>query len=113
MKRRRFTGKKDMIGRKIYEGDYVELHTCVVNERLYKKHPECAGLYRVEYSNQFCKFLLRVIKKAWGDIWFTTKEEARKNDVDPRCPAMSIETNDLGNFNICKVIDYDKKVSKS
>lgn len=99
-----FTGKKDLNGKKICNGDFVELvFAHQVDGRMPK---ESYGVYKVEWSNRQACFNLRVIRKNWLDSAFRTKEEARKTTIDPRCPAISILTQPLGRYNICRIIDY-------
>jgi hypothetical protein len=62
------------------------------------------GAYEVFYKDRDAAFYLRVIKKSWGDYWFTTKEEAEKEAIDPNISCISIEELPIGDFNRLIVI---------
>jgi len=95
----RFTGKKDALGNKIFEGDVVDLST-QVNE--HKGMPSKShGAYEVFYKDKAAAFYIRVLKKSWGDHWFTTKQEAKKRTIDNNFNLLYtvIEELPIGNFN--------------
>jgi uncharacterized phage protein (TIGR01671 family) len=98
----KYTGKRDIFGNKIFEGDVVDLST-QINE--HKGMPSNShGAYEVFYSDRAAAFYLRVIKKSWGDICFITQEEANKLTIDPKCPHIAIEESPIGDFNRLIVI---------
>lgn len=93
-----FTGKLDIEGKEIYEGDYVELHYAHGNDL-------GRGLYEVFWGN--CGFELKCHKKAWGDVIFQLPEENKFQEENGKYFVPSkvvIDTMPLGRFNICKVI---------
>ncbi len=106
----RYTGKKDIFGNKIFEGDVVNLST-QINEQ--KGMPSNShGAYEVFYNERAAAFYFRVIKKSWGDHWFITQEEANQLTIDPNCPHITIEELPIGDFNRLIVIGNIFHVAK-
>jgi hypothetical protein len=95
-----YTGKVDLSGNKIYVGDIVQLESAVNDNG--KFPTEAFGRYEVVWRKN--SFQLKVLKKGWFDLWFTTKEEAVEKTIDPRCPAIAIEYQPLQGFNICRIV---------
>ena len=94
-----FTSYIDIDGNDIYEGDIVELiyaAQCGVNNP-----PESLGRYVVIWD-EYRGYRLRVIIKNWYDSEVVTEAEAKRQTIDPLCPAMVFLERDIPQ--ICRVI---------
>ena len=94
-----FAGYIDENDNDIYEGDIVELiyaAQCGVNNP-----PESLGRYVVIWD-EYRGYRLRVIIKNWYDLEVVTEAEAKRQTIDPLCPAMVFLERDIPQ--ICRVI---------
>ena len=93
-----FTGKQDIEGQDIYEGDLVCMHLGRDNNI----YPEFAGIYEVIFEDTM--FKLSVIKRNWLDTFFKTKKDVQMETIDPACPPIAITKLPLTNFGVCRII---------
>ena len=93
-----FTGKQDIEGQDIYEGDLVCMHLGRCNNI----YPESAGVYEVIFEDTM--FKLSVIKRNWLDTFFKTKKDVQMETIDPACPPIAITKLPLTNFRVCRII---------
>jgi len=93
-----FTGKQDIEGQDIYEGDLVCMHLGRCNNI----YPESAGVYEVIFEDTM--FKLSVIKRNWLDTFFKTKKDVQMETIDPACPPIAITKLPLTNFDVCRTI---------
>lgn len=102
----RFTGKIDINGIKIFEGDIVALHLAANHHIINSpKFEETLGKYEVLWSDRHCAFKLKVIKKNWFDSSFRTEEEMKRETIDWEiCPGIIINENYLSNYGSLEVI---------
>lgn len=90
----RCSGKEDLNGQFIFEGDIVRLNLASNPPDL----DEAKGVYEVIYNTLAGQFELKVHKNNWFCMRFITVEEAKKLTSNPKRPFIAILTQPLSIF---------------
>ncbi len=101
-----YTGKLDIEGNEICEGDLVEFVLAVqthpeTGER--QGPPDSFGVYEVFYRPNWAGFALKAIRLNWMDCWFDKKLESLGAKSRGPCNTEFL-AQPLAKFNICRII---------